>query len=207
MGELGWLFVKGLLLGLSIAAPVGPMAILCIRASLGHGWLAGATSGLGTAVADGTYAAVAAFGVTAVAEVIAGIGPWLALLGGIVLIWLGLRTMRRPPIADAADAPRRGTAASFVTTFLLTLANPPTILFFAAMFAGLGLAGSTAGRMGAAVLVVGVFLGSLGWFMGLSALVRAASGWLTPPVLTWINRGSGLILVAFGVWAVARLWA
>jgi putative LysE/RhtB family amino acid efflux pump len=204
MGELGWLFLKGFVLGVSVAAPVGPMALLCIRASLAHGFAAGATSGLGTAAADGCYAAVAAFGITAVARLLEGAAFWLALAGGAFLAWFGARTMRRPPATEIAARPGRGAALSFLTTFLLTLANPPTIMFFAAMFAGLGLAGAGAGRGGAAVLVAGVFLGSLAWFTGLSAAIAGAGARLTPAVLAWINRLSGLVLMGFGAWAIAR---
>ncbi|HET6469229.1 MAG TPA: LysE family transporter [Geminicoccaceae bacterium] len=204
MEELGWLFLKGLALGVSVAAPVGPMSLLCMRASLAHGFGAGAASGLGVAAADGAYAAVAAFGVTVIARLLDGIGPWLGLAGGGFLVWFGARTMLRPPAAGDAAGPRPGLAGSFLATFLLTLANPPTIMFFAAMFAGLGLAAASAGSVGAGALVLGVFLGSLAWFTALSATIAGAGARLTPAALAWINRLSGLALAAFGLWALAR---
>jgi putative LysE/RhtB family amino acid efflux pump len=176
-----------------------------MRASLAAGFPAGVASGLGVATGDAVYAAVAAFGVGAVARLLAGIELWLGLAGGAFLFGFGLRTMLRPPIDPAAVTPKRAGVAHFGTTLGLTLANPPTIMFFAAMFAGLGVAGSSAGTAGALSVVAGVFCGSLAWWLVFVGAVTWARGRLAGPAMRWINRISGLVLAGFGVWAIGRV--
>lgn len=197
------LLLKGLAIGLAIAAPVGPIGLLCIRRSLTRGRLAGFVTGLGAATADGVYGAIGAFGITAISALLLDQQRWLALAGGLFLIWLGIAGMRRAPAAEAAVPPRqaRDLAGYFLSTFVLTLANPATILSFAAVFAGLGLGG--AGSIAAAlVMIAGVFAGSALWWIFLSGAV----GWLRtrfgPDLLLWINRLSGLVLTGFGLSAV-----
>lgn len=204
-GDLALLLAKGALLGLSVAAPVGPMALLCFRATLAHGLGTGLAAGLGVAAGDVVYASVAAFGLAAASGLLDGRQPWLGLLGGGYLIWFGVRAMLRPP-AIAATAARRGEGLrAFATTFLLTLANPPTVMIFAAMFAGLGLA--EAGRGGpaaAGTVVAGVLLGSAGWWLLFALAVSRLRERLRGRPFAWINRISGAVLAAFGLWALAR---
>jgi threonine/homoserine/homoserine lactone efflux protein len=197
------LFLKGLAIGLAIAAPVGPIGLLCIRRSLSQGQLAGFVTGLGAAAADGVYGAIGAFGVTAISALLVDQQRWLALAGGLFLIWLGLAGMRRAPASEPASPSRnvRDLAGYFFSTFGLTLTNPATILSFAAVFAGLGLGG--AGTASAAlVMILGVFLGSAAWWLFLSSCVGWLRTRLGPALLVWINRLSGLILIGFGLFAV-----
>ena len=198
MPETVFLFLKGLLLGLSIAAPVGPIGLLCIRRSLEAGFWPGVAGGLGTAVADAVYAGIAAFGLTAVSGLLLEAQGVLSLVGGAALIWLGLVAMTgKPPEAAAAAPMTRSLWPTFASTFFLTLANPATILTFAAIFAGLGLAAVDTAA-GAAVLVTGVFLGSLLWWAILSGTVTLLRQCISQTVLLWINRASGAALTAFG---------
>ncbi len=186
---------QGAVLGFSIAAPVGPIGLLCIRRTLEHGPVAGIAGGLGTAAADASYAAVAAFGLTAISAAVAAAALPLQIVGIAALVWLGVRTMMQPP-ATAAATPRGAHAGLFAQTFFLTLTNPATIVSFAAIFAGLGLAtGGDTTRAGA--LVAGTFTGSLGWWIVLSGAIGAARTKITPVILIWINRGAGLVLLAF----------
>ncbi|HEX7005759.1 MAG TPA: LysE family transporter, partial [Alphaproteobacteria bacterium] len=136
------LFLKGLAIGFAIAATVGPISVLCIRRTLADGRLAGLVAGLGAATADAIYGAIAAFGLTLVVEFLVEQQQWLALGGGLFLCWLGLEAWRAEParLEDAPAVRLGGLAGGFGTTLLLTLANPVTILSFAAVFAGLGLA-------------------------------------------------------------------
>jgi threonine/homoserine/homoserine lactone efflux protein len=197
------LLLKGLAIGLAIAAPVGPIGLLCIRRSLTQGQLAGFVTGLGAAAADGVYGAIGAFGITAISALLVGQQRWLALAGGLFLIWLGVAGMHRAPASEAASPARnaRDLAGYFFTTFGLTLTNPATILSFAAVFAGLGLGG--AGSAAAAlVMISGVFLGSAAWWLFLSGCVGWLRTRLGPALLVWINRLSGLILIGFGLFAV-----
>ncbi|WP_207485347.1 LysE/ArgO family amino acid transporter [Arenibaculum pallidiluteum] len=194
---------KGLLLGFSIAAPVGPIGLLCIRRTLSGGMVLGFASGLGAAAADAFYGAVAAFGLTAVSQVLMGQQVALRVVGGAVLLWLAIGTFRAKPASEAAPAGNgRGVLAAFLSTAALTVANPATILSFVAVFGALGVGiGSDAG--GASAMVAGVFLGSAAWWLLLAGGVALARDRIGPETLRWINRGSGLVLGAFALYALA----
>lgn len=203
-------YARGVLLGLAIAAPVGPIGILCIRRTLAAGRLTGFVTGLGAATADGTYGAIAAFGLTLVSGLLLREQSWVRLLGGLALGYLGLRTMfsavASTPARSGVEG-KRSLLAAYASTVFLTLTNPTTILSFAAVFAGLGLVG-TGGRTDVAVaLVVGVFSGSTLWWLILSTGVSRLRGWFTQGRLVWVNRASGLLLLAFGVAALVSVIA
>jgi threonine/homoserine/homoserine lactone efflux protein len=193
---------KGLVLGFSIAAPVGPIGVLCFRRALDQGFWPAVAGGLGTAVADATYAAVAAFGITVVSALLLDYQRAFAIVGGMALLWLGARAFRARPSEPPASAEGRGLAPMFAATFLLTLANPPTILSFAAIFAGLGLVGAMRGGTAAGVLTLGVFAGSMLWWVLLSGTVSALRMRVPRAALVWVNRSSGLLLGAFGVYVL-----
>jgi threonine/homoserine/homoserine lactone efflux protein len=190
--------VRGLVIGFTIAAAVGPISLLTIRRTIAHGRVYGLASGLGVASADASYGAVAAFGLTAVTSVLVGVRTALALIGGVFLVWLAVRTiLARPASSVAADTDERpGLAAAFLSIYGLTMTNPMTILSFGGIFAGLGLAGR--GGLEAALLTLGVFLGSSLWWVGLTAVVGRLRERITPSVLVWINRVSGTVLLVFG---------
>jgi len=197
------LLIKGLVIGISIAAPVGPIGVLCIRRSLRDGLWTGFMAGLGAATADAVYGCVAGFGLTAVSGLLVSHRFWLGMVGGGFLCYLGVRTFVAAPAPDAA--PERGgrALAAYGSTFLLTLANPATILSFAAVFAAFGV-GASAGYLPACSLVLGVFLGSASWWLILSGGVsavrsRVGAGWMRA-----VNRVSGATLFGFGVYALLR---
>jgi threonine/homoserine/homoserine lactone efflux protein len=196
--------IRGWLIGFAIAAPVGPIGVLCIRRTLSDGRLAGFLSGLGAATADSIYGAIAAFGLTALQEALLRQQSWLRILGGLFLLYLGIRTLLAAPARAAAPAPgRRGTLGAYFSTLVLTLTNPATILAFLVIFAGFRLGEQTHSYWGAVSIVVGVFLGSASWWLLLSALVgllreRFTAGWLR-----WVNRLAGGVICAFGVAALA----
>lgn len=194
---------KGIVLGFSIAAPVGPIGVLCFRRALDRGFWPAVAGGLGTAVADAAYAAVAAFGITAVSATLLDHQRALALIGGTALLWLGARAFRARPADHPARAEESGLGPMFATTFLLTLANPSTIFSFAAVFAGLGLVSAMRGGMAAGVLTLGVFAGSMLWWILLSGTVSALRMRVPRVALVWVNRMSGFLLGAFGVYVLA----
>lgn len=198
--------LTGLFLGLSIAAPVGPIAVLCIRRTLAEGRAVGFASGLGAAAADAMYGAVAAFGLTLVSDLLVSRGDWLRLVGGLFLCYLGVKTLLARPAAAAAPA-RGGTLlAAFGSTFALTVTNPMTILSFAAIFGGLGIAaGATFDR--ATLLVLGVFAGSALWWLILSGGVGLLRSRLDQRLLLWVNRVSGLCIALFGLGILISLIA
>jgi threonine/homoserine/homoserine lactone efflux protein len=198
--------LRGMIFGLSIAAPVGPIGVLCIRRTLAEGRIVGFVSGLGTATADACYGAVAAFGLTAISAFLVNQHLWLRLIGGVFLCYLGVTTFRTPPSARAATASGSGLWSAYGTTFLLTLTNPLTILTFAAIFAGIG-AGELHGAYGsAALLVFGVFCGSALWWFVLSSGTSLLRTRLTPAALQWVNRISGAIITAFGILALVSIF-
>ncbi|MBB4064682.1 LysE family transporter [Gellertiella hungarica] len=197
-----YLFLKGILLGLAIAAPVGPIGALCINRTLARGFWAGVAGGLGTALADGVYALLAASGFAAFSAILARVSVPLGLLGGLFMLWLGWQSLRSAGVPKAAAA-ESGMGDLFrvtATTFLLTLSNPATILSFAAIFAGLGLASD---GTGAFTTTAGVFTGSLLWWFFLCGLVTALKNRLPTGFTLWVSRISGLILLAFGIVAIS----
>lgn len=198
------LFLRGLLIGLAIAAPVGPIGVLCIRRTLADGRLTGFVSGLGAASADAVYGSIAAFGLTAVSGVLIAYQGWLRLVGGLFLLYLGFRTFRAPVEDRPAAAGGRGLIGAYASTLALTLTNPLTILSFAAVFAGLGfVAGAGFGR--ALLLVGGVFAGSAAWWLSLSLGVGLVRSRLGGAAFRWINRLSGAVISSFCLVALAGL--
>jgi len=194
-------FLRGLLLGFSIAAPVGPIGVLCIRRTLERGWAAGFISGLGAATADGFYGAVAGFGLTVVISLLTGVQLWLRLAGGAFLVYLGFVAFRKAAALPAAQsAPvTGGLARAYASTLLLTLSNPATILSFLTIFAGAGVVSSAHSTLAAVSLVAGVFCGSALWWLLLSSLVGWLGARLGLSALLWVNRAAGLVLAGFGL--------
>jgi threonine/homoserine/homoserine lactone efflux protein len=197
-------FLRGLLIGISIAAPVGPIGVLCIRRTLAEGRFSGFISGMGAASADAIYGIIAGFGLTFISGFLVSQQNWLSLLGGIFLCYLGIRTFLSTPSEKAAQAESRGLLRNYLSIFVLTLTNPMTILSFAAIFAGLGLANSPGDYFSASLLVLGVFCGSALWWLLLSFGVSLFRNRVTPQWMIWINRVSGLVVFAFGVLALAN---
>lgn len=198
------LFVRGLVLGFAIAAPVGPIGLLCIQRTLNQGRLVGLLSGLGAATADAIYGAIAAFGLSLLTAFLVEQQMWLGLAGGLFLCYLGVRTVTAAPADHAAAVESRGLFGAYSTTLALTLTNPMTILAFIAIFAGAGLVTSSGDTLAALLLVAGVFSGSAAWWLLLSFGVSLLRGFVTQPVLHWINRIAGGVIVAFGVLAILR---
>ncbi len=198
------LFIRGFLIGLSVAATVGPMAVLCIRRTLADGRLAGLATGLGVATADGCYGAVAGLGLTVVSGALLGVQVWLRLIGGGFLLYLGLKTLLAAPAARPANAPVANLPRAYVSALALTLTNPLTILSFAAIFAGLG-AATSGGYKTAALLVLGVFAGSAAWWVILTSAVTTLRARITTHGLRWVNRVSGAIIFGFGLIALISL--
>ena len=189
------LVLRGIMLGLAIAAPVGPIGLLCIRRTLAHGWRAGFVSGLGAATADTFYGLLAAFGLTALST----LQRPAAVIGGFLLLWMGYKTFISLP--ERAATVRAGNI--YLSTLALTITNPATILTFLSLFAGVsGVA--TLATADAVALVSGVGLGSGIWWL----ILAGGTAWLGRDIsaagMQWINRISGVIICGFGV---AALWS
>jgi threonine/homoserine/homoserine lactone efflux protein len=199
------LFLQGVLIGFSIAAPVGPIGVLCIRRSLAEGRSAGFVSGLGAATADAIYGSVAGFGLTFLSDFLVGQQVWIRLVGGLILCWLGLQAFFALPAEQTEAAQGLGLVGAYSSTFLLTLTNPMTILSFAAIFAGWGVASSGGDYAAAMIFVLGVFVGSVLWWFALSGIASLFRERLDVRTLRWVNRVSGIVVAGFGVAAVVSL--
>jgi len=192
------LFAKSLVIGLSIAAPVGPIGLLVIQRTLQHGSTVGLATGLGAAVADAVYGAVGAFGVTSLIGALTAARVPLALAGGAFLLWMAWKTWTAVPPDHAASAKGgQGLAASFAGTFVLTLSNPATIFSFIAVFGALAAQGAPASPW---PMIAGVLLGSAAWWLLLSAAVGRLRHRFDARVRTTVNRVSALLLAAFALW-------
>jgi threonine/homoserine/homoserine lactone efflux protein len=205
------LLVKGLLLGFSVAAPVGAIGVMVVRRTLAHGHLVGLASGLGAATADAIYGSVAGFGLTFVVNVLTEASVWIRLLGGLSLVYLGITALARvpnvsSPYPQVAASKAVGLARAYGSTLLLTLANPVPVVAFIGIMAGVDV-GSAAGTYGrAAALAGGVFLGSALWWVILSTVVSMLRPWFVRPrTFRWINLVSGLVIAGFGLVTLVQL--
>lgn len=189
--------LQGAAIGFAIAAPVGPIGVLCIRRTLAEGRLAGFVSGLGAATADAIYSCIAGFGLTFISSILMNQQAWLHLIGGLFLCYWGIKTFLAKPVERTALP--EGITGAYASIFLLTLTNPMTILSFTAIFAGLGLSENF---RSAAALVMGVFIGSAIWWLILSGCVGVFRKRVDSQWLQWINRISGIIITVFGLKAL-----
>ncbi len=197
---------RGLVVGFAIAAPVGAIGLLCIRRTLTEGRLVGFVSGLGAASADALYGCIVAMGLRSVSTMLIEHQDWVRVVSGGGLCYLGVRTAMTHPSGEAVIPSGRGLIIAYGSTFALTLANPSTILSFAAVFAGLGLVDPAGDRWSAVLLVLGVFLGSALWWLVLSGGIGCFRRSFTPSRLRWLNVLSGIALVGFGLLALLSAW-
>jgi threonine/homoserine/homoserine lactone efflux protein len=196
---------RGVILGFTIAAPVGPIGLLCIQRTVAFGWRHGFVAGLGAATADASYGAIAALGLSAVSNFLIGQSFWLRLAGGVFLLFLGLRAFLSSPPQQTAFSGVKNLWRIYLSTLLLTLTNPMTILSFAAFFAGFGFGVGTS-TASAILLVFGVFLGSACWWLLLSSGAGFLRGRLGPRFLGWINHISGLAIIGFAIYILVGVW-
>lgn len=197
--------LRGLIIGFSIAAPVGPIGVLCIRRTLADGWAHGLVSGLGAASADAIYGSIAGFGLAFISSFLVSQQLWLRLVGGFFLCYLGVRTLLAKPAEKVSARKEGGLLTAYASTFILTLTNPMTIISFAAIFAGLGLAATRGNYGSAGILVLGVFTGSASWWFLLSGTVGIFRASFKPGLLQWVNRISGAIIIGFGIFALVSV--
>lgn len=203
---MDWVFLfKGIAIGFSIAAPVGPIGVLCIRRSLESGWACGFMCGLGAATADAVYGFIAAFGLTAISVLLISCQGWISLAGGLFLCYLGYGIFKSTPPAEPQSKMEKGYIGPYFSTFFLTLLNPMTIVSFAAIFTGLGIAAGSS-YTSAVELVVGVFTGSALWWLGLSSFVSLFRTSLSPGGMKRLNMLSGVIVFSLGVFTLNKAW-
>ncbi|MBM3539318.1 MAG: LysE family translocator [Alphaproteobacteria bacterium] len=199
------IFLKGLVVGFLIAAPVGPVNVMCVRRTIMHGRLVGLVSGLGAAAADTIFGAIAAFGLSFVYELLMTERFWLGIAGGALLMVMGVRTLfaEPPRPSDTPDPPN--LLGDFTSTLVLTLTNPVTIVSFLAAFTAVGVAADPGEPIGLDdwILLLGVFLGASTWWLFITAAVALFHGRIPLTMLRWTNRVAGVVILAF---AVGVLW-
>jgi threonine/homoserine/homoserine lactone efflux protein len=195
-----FLLIKGFTLGFAIAASVGPISLLVIRRTLAQGRVVGLASGMGVATADATYGGIAAFGLSAITDVLVDYRRIIGLVGGLFLLYLAWNTFRARPGEAAVVEDRRGLRGAYLSILGLTLTNPMTILSFGALFAGLGVAGTNPGE--STLITLGVFLGSALWWVLLTGAIGLFRTRITPRGLRWVNIVAGVIIGAFALVAI-----
>jgi len=196
------LFIKGFVIGFSIAAPVGPIGILCIQRTLSGGNIQGLATGLGAATADALYGFIAAFGLTFISNFLVDQSIWFRIIGGLFLCYLGIRAFLRKSQERTVSVVNSTILSAYGTTFFLTLTNPMTILFFAGIFAGLGIVSESTQYASAGLMVVGVFSGSGAWWLLLSGATGIFRNKISEGKFALVNKISGIVIVTFGVIAL-----
>jgi threonine/homoserine/homoserine lactone efflux protein len=198
--------LKGIAVGFVIAVPVGPVGVLCVRRTIFEGRLFGFISGLGAASADTIFGIIAGFGLTVISDLLLDYQVWLRSFGGLFLVYIGIRALRQRVLREAPpEKNAENLFAAYLSTFVLTITNPVTILAFLGIFAAVGFTGSEATVGRAAMLVAGVLLGSLSWWLGLSLGAGLFRRSIDETHLLWLNRASGTILTLSGVALLASL--
>jgi len=199
--------IKGIIIGLSVAAPVGPIGILCIRRGLNKGFWSGFSTGLGAATADAFYGAIAGLGLTLISGFLIGYKILIQSIGIAFLIYLGIRIFFEKPKTKeiSQNVSNRGLILDYLSSLGLTITNPTTIISFVAIFAGVGIVNTSENYTNASILILGVFLGSTLWWLILSSLVGYLKRQIGDNILNWVNRVSGIILILFAIGLIIRL--
>jgi threonine/homoserine/homoserine lactone efflux protein len=205
-----FLLIKGVGVGVVISLPAGPVGVLCVRRTMFEGALFGIVSAIGAALADMVFGLIAGFGLTVVRDWLLGYQDVLAVAGGVYLLYVGLRCLIVRAVIEPQPLTGEKLAAAFVSSFALSISNPITIVAFAAIFAKIGFDGNDVDFIGVGVLVAGVLVGSLIWWLGLTLSVAALKRFAHQVHFSWINRISGTILTVSGAGllaVVALSWA
>lgn len=193
------LFIKGIAIGLGVAIPIGPVGILCIDRTLAHGKASGIATGIGAAIADGVYGAIAAFSVTFVTNHLIPYQHWIRAGGSIILIYLGLKIFREIPKRKHPHSKKRELAADFISTFFLTFTNPMTVISFLTIIAAMGLKNLSRNIISGSALVAGITAGSILWWLIIVFVTNKFEKKMTLAKLKNVNRITGMIVIAFGI--------
>jgi threonine/homoserine/homoserine lactone efflux protein len=199
-------FLRGAFVGAAIAIPVGPVNLLTLRRTLAYGRPSGLATGIGAALADTFYGGIAAFGLTLISSFLLQQQFWLRLGGGIFLVVMGVRAFRAHPSLKLTGGPSRpGLLRAAVSSFLLTLSNPITLLAFGAVFGAVGVVDPDLGRLDATLLVSGVFAGSMSWWLLLTAAVSSVRARTSQRLIDRMSQVGGLLIAGFGLAVLATL--
>jgi threonine/homoserine/homoserine lactone efflux protein len=197
--------LKGIILGFLVAAPVGPIGILCIKRTLSYGWLFGFVSGLGASTADTMYASIAAFSLTVIINLLLSQQFFLRLIGGIFLCYLGIKIFFSKPSEKEASTKGGSLFSAYISVFFLTVMNPVTILVLAGIFSGLGMVRDGINYTSGTQVVLGILIGSASWWLILSIVVSMLRNRMNIKFLSWVNHVSGIAMLIFGLIALYGL--
>ncbi|HEX3879832.1 MAG TPA: LysE family transporter [Bryobacteraceae bacterium] len=192
------LLLRGAAAGVAISAPVGPVNVLCASRTLSKGWFSGLISGLGAAAADTFYGAIAGFSISIVISFLIRQQSKLRFFGGILLILLGIWYYFKRPAPLSKDGEGEATHSDFVTTFLLNLTNPTTVLSFLAVLAVLGLSEQRDAPL-TLIMIGGIFAGAMIWWIILISVINSFRDKFNDRSMFWMNRIGGLAIGAFGI--------
>jgi len=196
------MWLKGFFIGLSIAAPVGPIGVLCIRRTLSSGRLFGFVTGLGAAITDFIYAFIGGFGLTLISGFLVSKQDIFRLIGGLFIIYLGYKIFASKPSDGNLSLTEKSLGAAFLSAFIVAITNPIAIIYYISVFAGLGVVALENDYHSSAILVAGVFMGSTLWWFLLSQGVGLIKNKITNRSLQLVNRLSGMAIAGFGIFAI-----
>jgi threonine/homoserine/homoserine lactone efflux protein len=201
------LILKGIVVGISVSAPLGPLGILCIQRTINKGFLSGFFSGLGAAFADILYATVAGFGISIIADFLKKYEFSITAIGGIFVVIVGIMIFRTNPVKQIRQqkAQKKGYLSDFVSGFFITITNPLTIVVFGAIFAALGLNESSTLEL-VLLTLIGIFSGALVWWLGLTLGVNIFRKKIRLRNLYWINKITGVLVTIFGIVVFASIF-
>ena len=194
------LFYQGVKIGLTVALPIGPIALLCIRKSLHTTFVTGLALALGTATANVLYAVVGALSLSTVNHFLHTYRFIIELLGVAVILYLGITALRHGvPTKEAQECTAGTLFQSYFSMALITLTSPMTVMLFAGVFAGMGIDNTMSNYSNLSALSAGVFIATACWFTTLSGLVTLFKNWFTRHHIAWINKGAGVAILLFGL--------
>ncbi len=193
--------IKGLSIGIAVSAPLGPIAVLCIQRTMNKGFMSGLVSGLGAATADIIYAIIAGFGITLIKDFLINNQMPIRIIGGLFLIFMGARIFFSNPAKQIRKLRTKGNRyfTDFVTSFLLTISNPITVLAFGALFAGFGTITENTITFNITILITSVFVGAIFWWISLIGIISIFRRKIRLRNLLWINRITGVLIVIFAI--------
>ena len=189
----------GFLIGFSVALPIGPSSLLCIRNALSQGFLSGIITSLGASIAIACYGAVAGFGMNFMTTFLTKYGLIFNIFGTLFLGYLGVKTLREVPLMHDCSQREKNFVQAFFASFILTIANPMTVLVLASLLTSLTL--DLSDYFSAYFLTGAIFLGAFGWLIILSLLMVLIGKWMNAKSMCWVNKISGLILIGFALFS------
>ncbi|NPA68689.1 MAG: LysE family transporter [Chlorobi bacterium] len=200
--------IKGILIGIFVSAPLGPIGVLCIQRTLNKGFKSGLVSGMGAAFADIVYAVIAGFGITYISDFLTEYQTYIRIIGGLFLILTGIRIITSNPAKQVRKLRVQGNNfyKDFITSFLLTVSNPVTVLAFGAFFAAFNMTNQTTGKISVTVMIIAVFSGSLLWWGSLISVVNLFKKRIKLRSLVKINRITGILIILFALFVILTVF-